>query len=89
MEKITIENYDGEKGYRGKDKFDVVELGGKRYLVPRWAFVGPWCGNREEIDAYKIVEDHVKSDSATAIRIKDRKTLTKIIEKRTKDFENI
>lgn len=90
MKKITIDNYDGEKGYLGKDKLNVVKLNGKIYLLSGRGYnTKSWTENEKETEAYKVIKDEIELDCAVAVRVRDRKTLAEIIKKRTKDIKKI
>ena len=90
MGKILVENYDGEKGYIGKDKFNVVNLDGKTYLLSAGTYnVGSWSESASDFEVYKILKVRKDLlDCANAMRIRNKKTLVEIVKKRTKDLNN-
>ena len=92
MAKTIVENYDGEKGYVGDDKFFVVRLNRKTYLVPQNAWnLSPWYkSDGSDIVAYRVIRaPRAKKfmNRAEAERVEDKATLATLVQKRTEDLE--
>jgi|GEM_PF-5463106 len=90
---IIVENYDGEKGYIDDDKFNAVELDERIYLLPEFTFNVPPCDIEDgsgDITVYRVtgVPD-VNLNCVEAVRIRGKRTLAKLVQKRTEDLEKI
>ncbi|MBT4166101.1 hypothetical protein HOE04_03625 [archaeon] len=80
---ISIENYDGEKGYVPGNpiSFDVVEMRGIKYLAHFSELLNP------ERKTYRIINEG--EDTAVVVGIKDNEVLDELGERHKKMLEEI